>query len=437
MSTEVKREEFDNLAKLVKDTAEEVKKGRSEALDSMKAALKEALANHPGMTPERKFVPPDYAPSQEEEIVGALPKELHQDVDNALLLSAITGRKVSELKYWKRAQRKLEPALKAISATGSTGYGSDWVPTMFSPTFREMVRVAGKVVPLFPVIPMPSNPYKLPIEIGRMTSYKVAENTGDTGQTAVPKGDASTLTGATTLTAAAHASMVLISKDAQEDSIIPMLPLLSQRLPQVLAEGREDALVNGDTAETHEDTDTTAANSRRKLVLGLRAMANDNNYKVDLSTLNLTNFRKMRKGMGKHGIMPKDLAYIVSLAGFFELVSLGEVTTIDKYGQFATVLNGELGKIDGSPIVVSEFIREDLTTGAVYGSGQTKTVMHAVNRNGLVVGERSEYTFQMLKERYAENLQDALLVHERFDFKPLFPIASNKVTYMGHSVATV
>ena len=438
MDPNVTREEFDTLAKAVKEASDLVKANAAAHKDAVKDLVKEALTNHPGLTPERKFAVPDYVPSQETEVVAAMPKELHTDIDNLLLLSAITGQKVRDLKYWKRFERKAEKHLKAISATGSTGSGSDWVPTMFSPTFQEMIRVAGKVVPLFPVVDMPSNPYVLPIEIGRMTSYKVPENTGDTGQTAIPKGDASALTGKTTLTAVGHATMVLVSKEAQEDSIIAMLPFLQSRLPQVIAEGREDALLNGDTAATHEDSDTHAlgATSRRKIALGLRAMANDNSYKSSLATFNLTNIRALRKGMGKYGIMPKDCALIVGINGFFKLLDLGEVTTVDKYGTKATILNGELGNIDGMPVIVSEFVREDLhATNAVYDAAGTTSVMHVVNRNAFVVGERRQYTFQMLKEKYAEYGQDALLATERFTFAPLFPIATNKATWMGYGIA--
>jgi len=52
------------------------------------------------------------------------------------------------------------------------------------------------------------------------------------------------------------------------------------------------------------------------------------------------------------------------------------VRTVDKYGQFATVLNGELGKIDGIPVIVSEKIRENLNASGVYdGTTTTKTLL--------------------------------------------------------------
>jgi len=267
-----------------------------------------------------------------------------------------------------------------------------------------------------------------------LKTFKQPENTANTGQTAIPVGDTASLSGNLTFTAVGHAACVLSSKNAEEDAIIPVLPFLQKELVAALAEGRADAILNGDTAGTHEDTDVTSAQDRRKICLGLRAMSNDNTYKSSLATFNMDTFRVPRAKMLKYGVKPSDLAYIVGITGFFKLLALKELTTIDKYGTMATILNGELAKLDGSPVVVDENIREDLTVGAVYGSGQTKSVMHVVYRPGFALGERSDYTMQLLKELYAMSQQDALIVSERFDFKPIYPIASNKTIWTGHSI---
>jgi hypothetical protein len=284
---------------------------------------------------------------------------------------------------------------------------------------------------------MPTTPYVLPIEIGRLTSHKAAEQTADTGQTLIPVADGNNITGKTTLTAVGHGTRVLVSKDVEEDSIIPLLPFLRSRIIQTLAEGREDCSLNGDTAATHEDSDThsAAATDRRKMWLGLRAHAHDQSYTADLGELTLSNLRLLvRAPMGVYGVNPSDLAIVTGIKGYINLLNLPEVTTVDKYGAQATVLSGELAKVDGIPVIVSEWVREDLNASGVYEASATRTVLHIVNRNGFAVGVRRDATVQLLTELYAASDQDALVTRERVIFKDIYPIASSKSTYMGQNV---
>ena len=138
--------------------------------------------------------------------------------------------------------------------------------------------------------------------------------------------------------------------------------------------------------------------------------------------------------MGKYGVNPANLAIITGIKGYINLLNLKEVTTVDKYGAGATVLAGELAKVDGIPVIVSEWVREDLTAAGIYGSGQTKTVLHFVYRDAYAVGVRRESSIQLLVEKYADSDQDALITRERVTFAPIHPIASNKTTYMGYNI---
>jgi len=179
----------------------------------------------------------------------------------------------------------------------------------------------------------------------------------------------------------------------------------------------------------------SSASDRRKLWLGLRAMAHDQSYTQDLSTFNITNLRAMRSAMGKYGVRPGDLAWITSISGFLaDLIDLPEVRTVDKYGVNATILTGELAKLDGIPVIISEWARENLNAAGVYdGVTTNKTTLSLVNRNAFVMGERRKGSVQLLKELYAESDQDALIVRERVTFDPLFPIDSNESLQLGYN----
>ena len=281
---------------------------------------------------------------------------------------------------------------------------------------------------------MPSNPFTIPIGIADFNTFVVPEQTADTSQTESPVIDASDVADQTTLTAKWHTGALLYSKILEEDTILSLLPILRNKVIMGFALGREDFILNGDTAGTHEDVDTTSATSRRKAYLGLRAMSNDQTYKQDLATFNLTNLTAMRIGMEEYGVDPSKLAWITGIKGFFKLKNLPECITVDKLGPNATLLKGQIATFDGSPVIVSEKIRQDLDATGIYSAaGQTKTVLHCVNTSGFVLGSRRELLIQVLVELYARYGQDALQIGERKAFSPLYPIADNPMVYTGYN----
>jgi len=429
---------LDEVAKSVKEATDAIKAANDSNKETIKTMVEETLKNvlrdHPGFTPERKIEFPGSALSHKDEVMASLPKELQLEQDKIYIMSKMLGRKPQELKSWGGFTRKMGDFKKALDVA-TAGEGAEWVPTGFSPELFGLVRLQLKVAALFPTIQMPTNPYKLPVQIGRFTSYKHSEQTADTSQTAISKGDpAAAFTGNCTFTAAVHAVEILASDELTEDSIVPVMPLIQNEIVQALAEGREDAILNGDTAASHEDTDISSAADRRKLWLGLRAMANDQSYTRDMATWTLGNLRLMRKDMGKYGVTPSQLAWVTGIAGYIKLLDLDEVTTVDKYGPGATVLAGELGRLDGIPVVVSEWQREVLNASGVYESGQTKTAIDLVYRNGFAIGDRKQGDVKILRELYAEYGQIAMLARERVDFEAIYPIASNRTVNLGINV---
>lgn len=428
--------ELEALKKQVADLVGLVEKNQKEQQGNIENLVKAAIANHPGFTKQRTITLPNYMGNPKDmqvaEIIASMPEETRQTMDDCVLVSKILKRPVTGLKMWGKFSRMAGDFKKALDATNASE-GGDWVPTDFSSQLLEKVHLQLKVAALFPVIQMPSNPYELPVEIADIDSFVLSEQTADTGQTKIPVGDTTGIADKTTLTAKWHATRVLTSKILEEDSIVAILPLLRNRMIAALARGREDVILNGDTAGTHEDSDTTSATSRRKAYLGLRAEANDNDYKVDISTFTTANLRQLKENMGVYGVDPSKLAWVVGVRGFFKMLSLSEVITIDKIGQSATILKGQMASFDGSPVIVSEQIRQDLNASAVYQAGQAKTVLHCVHTDGHVIGARSETYVQLLDQVYAESGQDALIVAERFAFRDSYPIATHETHQMGYN----
>ncbi len=432
------KEELDGLVKTVKDATDALKSAQVADKENIKALVEETiktvLANDPRVTASRKVLFPDNGPTEIDEVMEGAPEEAKKSLDNCFILSKILGRPVTQLKSWRKFGAKFADFKKALD-TSASGGGAEWVPTDFTGRLWELVRVQGSVVPLFPMLPMPSQVYTPPIQLGRIVSYMHNEQTADTGQTKIPVGDGNTLTGKITLTSKGHAARVLTSKEQEEDSIVPILPWLQQQIVLALAEGREDAIINGDTAGTQDSDDSNAAGHNR-MWNGLRYLALNNTLKYDLATLTLSNIRtNLRANMGKYGVLPQNLAFICDLRTYIKLVDLDAVTTMEKFGPQATVLRGQLGVLDGIPVIVSEWARNNLNASGVYDGVTTdKGSLILVHRNGHVFGERRTASVQVLRELYAESDQDAVITKERVAFTPTYPVASNPTVTIGYNI---
>ena len=181
---------------------------------------------------------------------------------------------------------------------------------------------------------------------------------------------------------------------------------------------KEDAIINGDTSGTF-DADTVANIDSRLAWDGLRIYAHKGSYDmVDLSTFSTSNLLAMRSLMGKYGVNPNKLAWIVSVKGYSKFLSLPETMTMDKYGPKATILTGEQGKFLGSPIIVSEAVREDLNDTGVYdGTTTTYTEVILVYTPAFVLGTLKDVRFEPYRDPSVGN---RLYASIRADFQPRF-----------------
>jgi len=280
---------------------------------------------------------------------------------------------------------------------------------------------------------MPTNPFRLPIDGADATAYLFAESTSDTSSkiTASTPG-----TGDVTFDAIKIACRVLVSTELEEDSVVAILPLLRDKIVQALAEAQENAAINGDTDGTHMDSDVTSSADVRKAWDGYRKLALGA-AKIDCATFNKTNLRGIRTAMGKYGVNPNNLAWIAGVSVYNKMLGLDEVVTLDKYGPSATILTGELGKFDGIPIVVSEFIREDVNANGVYDGVTTdNTVLPLVYRPAFLYGDRRNITLKVSQELYMETDQDVAIATQRLDFKPVQDATSEPIVGLGYNIAT-
>ncbi len=311
--------------------------------------------------------------------------------------------------------------------------GNDWVPTGIGASLHEKVRASGKVAPLFARVDLPTNPWKWPLEGADATAYRVAEPTSDTAT----KVTASTPgTAAATFDAEILGGRVLFSRSLEADSALAILPFVNMKLVKAFVDAEEKAIIDGDSDGTHQDADVQSigATDARTAWDGLRKKALAQTVVTATST-SVANLLALRKGMGKWGVNPTDLAYIVGVSAFHALVADSNMLTVDKMGPNATILNGMVGSVGGVPVIVSEHVREDLNASGVQdGITQTKTFNLCVNRNEWALGQRMALDVQIDDSVYRETYQRVAVAFMREDFQSLASAASNEDTAISFNV---
>ena len=136
-------------------------------------------------------------------------------------------------------------------------------------------------------------------------------------------------------------SSTFMDNDVDEQVLINLMPMLVEGVARSHARAVEAMILNGNgtiagldgEADTHSET------------LGIGAGAK-------LTSAILLN---ARQSMGKYGINPGDLAYVVSQNSYYDLLDDASFQTLDEVGSdLAVRVTGTIGAVFGTPVVVSD-----------------------------------------------------------------------------------
>jgi HK97 family phage prohead protease len=144
-------------------------------------------------------------------------------------------------------------------------------------------------------------------------------------------------------------STTLMDNHIDEEILINLMPMLVESVARSHARAVDDALLNHDTAGS-DDFD------------GLIKLAGNNIFDTSVSAAALTttsvdaaDFLSARKLMGKYGMMPDELVYVVSQKRYYDLIAdAGFADITDVGSDVATKLTGQVGAIYGTPVIVSD-----------------------------------------------------------------------------------
>jgi HK97 family phage major capsid protein len=224
----------------------------------------------------------------------------YQELNDGLVLmsTAAKGLKddtpelMAKIRNSEMAQeyRALDEKYRGKAAMDTTSE-SEWVPAeILSGNLIDSVRNAQQLGPLFWNFTMPNKTFKMPLITADATTYLIAEATvapEDSGWARITSSQPTTAQA--TWGAVKLANRIVFSTEFLEEATPEIMSWTQDHAIVKIAEGKDDAIMNGDTASTHQDTNVTAATDRRKAWLGLRAHAMDQSYSTDMS-------RQVRRG---------------------------------------------------------------------------------------------------------------------------------------------
>lgn len=294
----------------------------------------------------------------------------------------------------------------------ASGVGAEWIPDEMLPMLETTVRHQRQVAGLFQEIPVVRETALVPYLSGGYIPFIHGNVNAD---------DYARIKSSTATTAQRSVSVknlavrAQIGEDASEDVLAGFVE--NYLLPEgvfALVSGEEDAIINGDTAATHQDTGLAGWNpdsfypvapgglsiDHRRLCLGLRARAADIGNTTDRSTFSASTFAAdMATLVGpKQG--PQDAVAIVNnyiLAT--KIFTLSEVVTIEKFGPNASIVSGEVARLYGRPIVPSQFLTKDLNTSGIYDdTTKTKSGLIQLLRNRFKMFVRRGITMEISRD---------------------------------------
>lgn len=284
---------------------------------------------------------------------------------------------------------------KALTTTGS-GSGLELMPVDLSATLQMRLYMESDLARemVSQEIDMPTDPFKLPLLTTRTQFFVGAQGVATT--------ESSPGTANPTLTTGKLMGMANYTYEADEDSIVAILPMITMQLSSGAADAYEGALINGDTG-THQDSDIRAVSQHSsKLLDGLRklALAGGAATSLSLATGGITamNIAALRKLLKKYGLKPKNLLIICGTNGYNDLVTLTETLTAEKMGnpQAARIISGDAPALYGIPIIPSAQMREDLNASGVYdGVTTNRGSIMIVNRTQWITGVRRQFMVEV------------------------------------------
>ena len=280
---------------------------------------------------------------------------------------------------------------------------------ILAPLFREIaMRSATQILPI-----MPDAGYAEFVATQAITGTSPHGNLAERGDTyGTPWGGADLTE--VTISTKKLISQSYLGNETEEDAIIPVLPLIREAVIRSHARAVEAMILVGNSADGPFGTGGASPSG----IITLAAADSDKTQSTTAfasESLTAAHLLAARKNMGKYGLRPTDVVYIVNLTEYHNLIADSAYADSSQVEGLATKLTGQVGQVYGSPVIVSD----EFATPAV-----AKFYAVAVNTRNFVIPRLRGITVESDYE--VANQRRVLVASQRIGFTDIINGATNK-----------
>jgi len=345
---------------------------------------------------------------------GDWKKSFEQDITDAKFAGLATGQ------GWNSPMAK--SLMEKVNTHSGVQVSSADFEQVVSTNIERDIENELVLAPLFREIPMTSANMIIPIlpdsGYAEFASGSAVANDNLDMRSATYGDDAGVTMSERTLSTKKLISQSFLGNETEEDAILPILPLIRESMVRSHARSIENSILAGD------DADGVFGTSGASFEGLLHLARNDSDYTQSATafatdTVTAAELLSMRKNMGKYGVNPSDVVYIVSQRTYYELLEDAEFQDANLVGDMATKLSGEIGQVFGSRVLLCD----EFATPAV-----SKFAAIAVNPRNFVLprlrGVTVESDYEVINQRRV------LVASQRIGFTDLIDGATSKWGHM-------
>ena len=345
---------------------------------------------------------------------GDWKKSFEQDITDAKFAGLATGQ------GWNTPMAK--SLMEKVNTHSGVAVSSADFEQVVSTNIERDIENELVLAPLFREIPMTSANMIIPIlpdsGYAEFASGSAVSNDNLDMRSATYGDDAGVTMSERTLSTKKLISQSFLGNETEEDAILPILPLIRESMVRSHARSIENSILAGD------DADGVFGTSGASFEGLLHLARNDSDFTQSSTafatdTVSSLELLSMRKNMGKYGVNPADVVYIVSQRTYYELLEDTEFQDANLVGDMATKLSGEIGQVFGSRVLLCD----EFATPAV-----SKFAAIAVNPRNYVLprlrGVTVESDYEVINQRRV------LVASQRIGFIDLIDGVTSKWGHM-------
>lgn len=282
-------------------------------------------------------------------------KEYTEDIVNAGILGTVTK------KGWEtKAGKNL---MKAVSDISGVEVSSGDFEQIVSTNIERDIELELVLAPLFRELPMSAYTMIMPIMPDAGYAEFVAR--GDNGTQTAPKGNldqrsatygdnAGVALSERVVTTNKIMSTSYLGKDTEEDAILPILPLIREAMVRSHARSIEQSLLLGNSAQGVYTSGIYDGLTEMAVDASTDANLGASGFDATTSVVTAADLFALRKSMGKYGLRPSDVVFIVSLDAYYNLIEDAEFEDVNLVANQATKLTGQVGSVYGTRVIISD-----------------------------------------------------------------------------------